>query len=245
MDDLLNEGSRHFRTRWLGYDRAQVDEEYARLEAQLELACTDRDAALETAEDLARHLEEARSELAEYHTLHAGHSKDNAVSGCIRYLLHVARRKADEIEAEARARAEDAVQRAEEAAGRQAVLLDEAEQESQRRLAEANRRAQEIVGEALERSRVMLAELAERQRLLDQWYAEVTTAPNMPAPRSPEPAPAETMLAGPDTTLSGPDTTLSGAGKTLAADTTFSAPEKTLAAPDTELSTADAPSVTR
>ncbi|RDI25313.1 hypothetical protein DFR72_1085 [Lentzea flaviverrucosa] len=231
MDDLLNEGSRHFRTRWLGYDRAQVDEEYARLEAQLELACTDRDAALETADDLARHLEEARSELAEYHTLHAGHSKDNAVSGCIRYLLHVARRKADEIEAEARARAEDAVQRAEEAAGRQAVLLDEAEQESQRRLAEANRRAQEIVGEALERSRVMLAELSERQRLLDQWYAEVTTAPNMPVPRSPEPATAETTLSGPETALT--------------ADTMFSAPEKTLAASEAALTTADTPSVTR
>ncbi|SDK82677.1 hypothetical protein SAMN04488074_107236 [Lentzea albidocapillata subsp. violacea] len=192
IDDLLNEGPKNFRTRWLGYDRIQVDEEYARLEAQLDLACTDRDAALETAEDLARHLEEARSELAEYRTLHAGHNKDNAVSGCIRYLLHVARRKADEIEDEARARAEDAVQRAEESAGRHAVLLDEAEQESQRRLAEASRRAQEIVGEALERSRAMLAELAERQRLLDQWYAEVTTAPNMPSQRSPEPASAET-----------------------------------------------------
>jgi cell division septum initiation protein DivIVA len=193
MDDLLDEGRRAFRTQMFGYDRSQVDEEYARLEGLLELACADRDAALQTAEELTRHLEEARSELTEYRTLHAGHSKDNAVSGCIRYLLHVARRKADEIEAEARARAEEAVNRAEEAAGRHARLLDEAEQETQRRLTDAGRRAREIVGEALERSRVLLSDLRERQRLLDQWYAEVTSAPDMPEPRSPEAAPAEVV----------------------------------------------------
>jgi cell division septum initiation protein DivIVA len=182
IDDLLNEGTRAFRTRWLGYDRDQVDEEYARLESLLGNACADRDAAIATAEDLARHLEEARSELSEYRMIHAGHSKD-AVSGCIRYLLHVAKRKAEEIEAGAQARAEQALQQAEEAAARQSRLLDEAEQESQRRLAEANRRAREIVGEALEQSRVMLGDLTERQRLLDHWYAEIATTPNMPLPR--------------------------------------------------------------
>lgn len=187
MDDLLDEGRTAFHTQLFGYNRAQVDEEYARLERQLELACADRDAALETADELTRHLEEARSELTEYRTLHAGHNKDNAVSGCIRYLLHVARRKAEEIESEARARTEDAVHRAEEAAGRHARLLDEAEQESQRRLAEASRRAREIVGEALERSRSLLSDLGERQRLLDQWYAEIGAAPEMPSPRGPEP----------------------------------------------------------
>jgi cell division septum initiation protein DivIVA len=189
MDDLLDEGRRAFRTQMFGYDRGQVDEEFARLENQLDLVCADRDAALATAEELTRHLEEARSELLEYRTLHAGYDKDNAVSGCIRYLLHVARRKADEIEAEARARAEETVQRAEETAGRQARLLDEAEQETQRRLAEAGKRARKIVGEALRESRELLSELRERQRLLDQWYNEVTSAPVMPEPRSPEPLP--------------------------------------------------------
>jgi cell division septum initiation protein DivIVA len=190
IDDLLSEGTRTFRTRWLGYDRDQVDEEYTKLEGLLGHACADRDAALATAEDLTRHLEEARSELAEYRMIHAGHSKD-AVSGCIRYLLHVARCKADEIEAGAQSRAEQALRQAEEAAGRQARLLDEAEQETQRRLAEANRRAREIVGEALEQSRVMLADLAERQRLLDQWYSDVESTPNMPLPRRGEPRTAE------------------------------------------------------
>lgn len=193
IEDLLNDGPRTFRTRWLGYDRAQVDEEYARLEGQLDVARTDRDAALATAQDLTRHLEEARTELAEYRMIHAGHSKDNAVSGCIRYLLHVAKRRAEEIETEARARAELAVHQVEEAAGRHARLLDETEQETQRRLAEANRRAREIVGEALEQSRDMLADLAERQRLLDQWYAEVATVHDLPLPRRSEAAVAESV----------------------------------------------------
>jgi cell division septum initiation protein DivIVA len=176
IDDILNEGRRSFRTRWLGYDRDQVDEAYAKLEHLLGSACADRDAALATAEDLNRHLEEARTELTEYRKIHAGYNNENAVSGCIRYLLHVARQKAEEIEAGARTRAENA-----------ARLLDEAEQESQRRLAEANQRAREIVGEALEQSRLMLADLAERQRLLDHWYDEVATTPNLPLPRHGEP----------------------------------------------------------
>ncbi|WP_329792897.1 hypothetical protein V1227_13550 [Lentzea sp. DG1S-22] len=200
MDDFLDDGHRTFGTQMFGYDRREVDEEYARLERQLELACADRDAALETAEELTRHLEEARTELAEYRAIHAGHDKDNAVSGCIRYLLHVARRKADEIEAEARTRAEEAEQRAEEAAGRQARLLDEAEQETQRRLAEAGQRAREIVGEALERSRVLLSDLGERQRLLEQWYAEIASVQEMPLPRSPEPAAVEAAPTTPSVT---------------------------------------------
>ncbi|SEQ93355.1 hypothetical protein SAMN05216188_106267 [Lentzea xinjiangensis] len=192
FDELLDEGATTFRTRWFGYDRKQVDEEHARLEGLLETACADRDAALATAADLARHLEEARSEIAEYRMIHAGYSKDNsAVSGCIRYLLHVAKRKAEEIEAEAQVRADQAVDQAEEAAARQARLLDETEQETQRRLAEASRRAREIVGEALEQSRVMLAELAERQQLLDQWYSEIAITTDLPLPRRSEPAPAE------------------------------------------------------
>ncbi|KOV88267.1 hypothetical protein [Nocardia sp. NRRL S-836] len=194
IDDLLDEGAETFRTKWMGYDRDQVHEVVARLEEQLAAACTDRDAALATAEDLARHLEEARSELTEYRMIHAGYNKDNAVSGCIRYLLHVARRKAQEIEDDARARAEDAVQRAEESAGRHARLLDETEQETQRRLAEASQRAREIVGEALEQSRGMLADLAERQRLLDQWYAEVAAVSDLPLPRRAEPAPVKVAL---------------------------------------------------
>lgn len=170
IDDILNEGRRSFRTRWLGYDRGQVDEAYARLEHLLGSACADRDAALATAEDLGRHLEEARTELTEYRKIHAGYSNENAVSGCIRYLLHVARQKAEEIEAGARVRADNAMRQA-------------------RGLEEANRRARQIAGEALERSRLALVDLTERQRLLDRCYDEVAATLDLPSPRHGEPEP--------------------------------------------------------
>lgn len=137
-----------FHVRWRGYDRQEVRAVLARLRQEVEVLRVDRDAALATADDLTRELEEARSELAEYRVLHAGYSKDNAVSGCIRYLMHVARQKADAFESDARERSEQMLRQAEEVARRQAVLLDETEQETQRRLAEAEQRAREIVAAA-------------------------------------------------------------------------------------------------
>ncbi|MFD7657354.1 DivIVA domain-containing protein [Actinosynnema sp. NPDC059797] len=141
-----------FHIRWRGYDRQEVRAELARLRQEVEVLRVDRDAALATADDLTHELEEARSELAEYRVLHAGYSKDNAVSGCIRYLMHVARQKADAFESDARERSEQMLRQAEEVARRQAVLLDETEQETQRRLAEAEQRAREIVAAAVARA---------------------------------------------------------------------------------------------
>ncbi|MFI9012349.1 DivIVA domain-containing protein [Actinosynnema sp. NPDC053489] len=179
---------RSFPVRWRGYDRREVDAELvrARLEAdrlreELEVLRTDRDAAVATADDLMRELEDARSELAEYRVLHAGYSKDNAVSGCIRYLMHVARQKADAFETDARERSEQMLKRAEEVARQQAVLLDETEQETQRRLAEAEQRAREIVQQATAEASALLAGQVDGR---DRWTAD--TAPpslDVPLPR--------------------------------------------------------------
>ncbi|WP_367138021.1 hypothetical protein [Saccharothrix sp. HUAS TT1] len=160
-----------FPVRWRGYDRREVDAELARawrevtrlhdeatrLGEELDVLRLDRDAAVATADDLMRELEEARSELGEYRVLHAGYAKDNAVSGCIRYLMHVARQKADAFETDARERSEQMLKRAEEVARQQAVLLDETEQETQRRLAEAEQRAREIVRVATAQARALTA----------------------------------------------------------------------------------------
>ncbi|GAA1289505.1 hypothetical protein [Saccharothrix xinjiangensis] len=137
-----------FPIRWRGYDRQEVRAELTRMRQESEVLRVDRDAALATADDLTRELEDARSELAEYRVLHAGYSKDNAVSGCIRYLMHVARQKADAFESDARERSEQMLRQAEEVARRQSVLLDETEQETQRRLADAEQRAREIIAAA-------------------------------------------------------------------------------------------------
>jgi cell division septum initiation protein DivIVA len=183
IDEFMKDVDRCFDTQWRGYDRDQVDARFAAVDRELEIVCLDRDAALKTAADLSHLLEAARAELAEFRVLHAEHSRDNAVAGCVRYLVHLAKQNAESVEADARQRADVLVQRAEEAATRQSVLLDETEQETQRRLAEATRRAREIVGAALEESRSLIAGLTERQRLLDEWYAGTTASVGVPVPR--------------------------------------------------------------
>ncbi|MEV8441709.1 hypothetical protein AB0425_30375 [Actinosynnema sp. NPDC051121] len=176
-----------FPVRWRGYDRREVDEELirtrwetARLREELEVLRTDRDGAVATADDLMRELEDARSELAEYRVLHAGYSKDNAVSGCIRYLMHVARQKADAFETDARERSEQMLKRAEEVARQQAVLLDETEQETQRRLAEAEQRAREIVQQATAEASALLGGQVDGQ---DRWTVDTAPPVDVPLPR--------------------------------------------------------------
>jgi cell division septum initiation protein DivIVA len=75
---------------------------------------------------------------------------------------------------------------AEQVLAQRVSLLDEAEQESQRRLAVATRQAREIVGAALDESKRLLADLAARQRVLDDWYEQTAAAVNLPTPRQEE-----------------------------------------------------------
>ncbi|MEJ2856468.1 MULTISPECIES: hypothetical protein [unclassified Saccharothrix] len=168
-----------FNREWCGYQRREVDAAIRQLTERLEQLTTDRDAALATADDVTRELEAARAELAEYRMLHAGYSKENTVSGTIRYLMHVARQKAEKEEQAAHERSEELLRQAREMAQRQAVLLDEAEQETQRRLAEADRRAREIVEHAAAQARAIAEDLLERRRVLDRWCAEL----DIPVPR--------------------------------------------------------------
>lgn len=185
-DEEFTPGS--FNREWCGYQRREVDAAIRQLTRRLEQLTIDRDAALATADDVSRELEAARAELAEYRMLHAGYSKENTVSGTIRYLMHVARQKAEKEEQAAHERAEALVAQAREMADRQAVLLDETEQETQRRLAEADRQAREIVERAAAEARAIAAELVERRKLLDRWCAEL----DIPVPRDDETEDAET-----------------------------------------------------
>ena len=166
---LTGEGRPTFRARWFGYDRDQVHEELARREAQVALIRADRDSALAMAEDLARYLEGARLELGEHRTHHAGYAKGDAVSGCIRYLLHTRSRVAGE------------------AADQRVQLPNEAGQESQRRLAETGAHACDIVGRALRESRATLDDLFERHRALEDWYSAAAHALKLPLQRQYEP----------------------------------------------------------
>lgn len=203
-----------FNREWCGYQRREVDAAVKQLTERLEQLTTDRDAALATADDVTRELEAARAELAEYRMLHAGYSKENTVSGTIRYLMHVARQKAEKEEQAAHERSEALLGQAREMAQRQAVLLDETEQETQRRLAEADRQAREIVAHAATEARAIAADLAERRRVLDRWCARL----DIPLPRDDDSEeasgelpvaedPGPPTLAAPATTSATPGTT--------------------------------------
>ena len=61
--DLLPLGSGFDIVRKNGYDRAQVDEHLERVDADLRILTSDRDAAVSQARDVAKQLESARSEI--------------------------------------------------------------------------------------------------------------------------------------------------------------------------------------
>jgi cell division septum initiation protein DivIVA len=183
FDELLKDPSRWFRTRFRGYDRRQVDAEFRLVDQELAVAIADRDSALSRAESLAAQLDEARAELHEYHQLHSGHTRQDPVAGCIRYLIHSAKKEAARIEQDARSHADEIVQKSESLLAARANLLDEAEQEAQRRLASATEQARQIVVSALHESKRLLDELTDRQRLLDDWLKEITANPDVPLPR--------------------------------------------------------------
>jgi cell division septum initiation protein DivIVA len=148
LDEILQNVDRCFTARWRGYDRDEVDSAFAAMDEEIELVCADRDAALSTAQDMSRQLEALRSEVAEYRLMHAGYSKGSPVAGCMPYLIHLAKLSALAIEAEARKQADALVRRAEDMMVSGAVLLDEAEQESQRMLSNAARQAEKIIEDA-------------------------------------------------------------------------------------------------
>jgi cell division septum initiation protein DivIVA len=148
LDDLMESAGRSFTARWRGYDRAQVDSAFEVADQEMALVCLDRDAALSTAQDLTRQLESLRSEIAVYRLMHAGYPGGSPVAGCLRYLIQMAKLAARSIEAEARGQAEVMVRTAREMAARRAALLDETEQECQRRLADAASRAEQVVAAA-------------------------------------------------------------------------------------------------
>ncbi len=111
IDELLQDGNRSFGSQWRGYDRGQVDAQFAVVDQELEIACATRDAALRAAADLNWSLKQARDELAELRTLYAGGSPDDAA----------ARRHAGEIVSAASAESEGF---AEVPTGRHCVLDD-------------------------------------------------------------------------------------------------------------------------
>jgi DivIVA domain-containing protein len=110
-----------------GYDREQVDEHLAELNEEIRLLTVDRDAAVTAAENLARSLEDTRSEAAELNARLAQvltAPDDPAVLGeRVRQILKLARAEADAIVDAAQRRAAGMLDQAAEAQRRTAARL--------------------------------------------------------------------------------------------------------------------------
>ncbi|EOD64784.1 hypothetical protein [Amycolatopsis vancoresmycina] len=148
-----------------GYDREQVDARIDELLTEIRLLTADRDAAVAEAENLARRLEQARSDTAALRArtdrLCRTPADPAAVGDRVRHLLQLAHAEADGVVAEARERAAAIVREAEETAARK---VEDARVLAARETEYARRRAERLA--AIERR------TADRLRQADAFLAE-------------------------------------------------------------------------
>lgn len=148
-----------------GYDRDQVDERIDELLTEILLLTADRDAAVAEAENLARRLEQARSDNAALRAradrLCRTPADPAAVGDRVRHLLELAHAEADGVVAAARQRAAAIVREAEETAARK---LEDARARAAGEVDYARRRAEHLA--AVERR------TADRLRKIDAFLAE-------------------------------------------------------------------------
>src|SRR3954469_6192995 len=101
-----------------GYDKAQVEDHLERLDADLKLLAADRDAAVSQANDLARQLEKARSEIddlrGQVDRLSLPPTTLEGLSERLQRMLKLAQEEANETKARAEAEAGHIRARAEE-----------------------------------------------------------------------------------------------------------------------------------
>lgn len=171
MDDVLDPARRRFPRRFRGYDPRSVDDGFAEIDAALAAALADRDAALAQVNDLREALDRARDEIAELrrrlwhnHATGAGGS-GQPLAERVQHLLTTAHQQAAAIRAEAERYAQWVRERCQAMLAQREELLEQAEQEAQRRLAEADRQAAAILLRARnDRSSALLNGLRDRGR---------------------------------------------------------------------------------
>jgi cell division septum initiation protein DivIVA len=160
---------------WRGYDKGQVRHYVEGAEAELRMMAVDRDAAVARADDLARQLEAARSEIRDLrdHVDRISRTpiEPDALTGRLRRMVELAHEEAAEITDRAKAvaehhwaTAERAATRLRERSDRLVELLD-----ARRREAEAEHR--DLMRWAVERIAAETRQAARRRRELDERAA--------------------------------------------------------------------------
>ncbi|GGP70991.1 metallopeptidase [Saccharothrix coeruleofusca] len=162
---------------WRGYDRGQVQHYVRAAEADLRLLAADRDAAVARAEDLARQLEQARSQVHELtgkvDRLCRTPVDPDALSDRLRRMVELAHAEAAEVTAQARAAAEQTWTAANQAADRMRRRAEHlvAELEQRRRELEAEQR--DLLARAHQQAQAVTGQAERRRRELDEQAARL------------------------------------------------------------------------
>jgi cell division septum initiation protein DivIVA len=160
---------------WRGYDRGQVKEFVRQTEAEAHLVAADRDAAVTRVEELARQLEELRSD---NHRLRAKLDRvcrtpiePDALTERLRRMLELARDEAAEITARAQAASEEIWASAEEAGARLRERYERLIAELDVRRREMETEHHELISRTRAEVDAMTSQAEQRRRQLDEQAA--------------------------------------------------------------------------
>ncbi|WP_460431692.1 DivIVA domain-containing protein [Amycolatopsis echigonensis] len=162
---------------WHGYDRDQVQFYVNAVEADMRLLATDRDAAAARAEDLARQLEAARSQIRALNErvdrISRSPIEADALTERLRRMVELAHAEADEITARARAAAEQSWDTARQAAERLRCHHERLVAEVDARRAQMEAEHRELMSRAHQQVEAMTRHAEQRRRDLDEQAAQL------------------------------------------------------------------------
>lgn len=162
---------------WRGYDRHQVRHYVHSAEAELRLTAVDRDAAVARADDLARQLETARTEIAELRgrldRICRTPVEPDALTGRLRRMVELAEEEASDVTARARAAAEQSWATADRAAARLRGRAEQLVTELDRRRREMETEHADLMSRAREQVTTMARQAVRRRRELDEQAARL------------------------------------------------------------------------
>jgi colicin import membrane protein len=162
---------------WRGYDRDQVQFYVHGVEAEMRLLAADRDAAVGRAEELARQLEAARSQIRELSErvdrISRSPIEPAALTERLRRTVELAQAEADEITARARAAADNSWATAREAADRLRRRHERLVGEIDARRQEMEAEHRELMRRAQQRVETMARRAEQRRHDLDEQSAQL------------------------------------------------------------------------
>ncbi|WNV86992.1 hypothetical protein [Umezawaea sp. Da 62-37] len=162
-------GAQRFSDRIGGYDHGAVDQEFARLRAELDGIRAERAAALERIRSTTEELERVRAPLREYDRLHATNPARDPLTCFVRHLVYAAMCEARSIRENAVVRARAIAEKGERAVFERHADLTARHRQAVLRLTTAAEQARRMVNATVRDFAHLLDELVEGRDSLESW----------------------------------------------------------------------------